>query len=64
MIQKKSLALRESLKLDDILSRRVMEIKNQNNIEIMQDKLTIAPEILSSNILEFGLKSKLGEKKQ
>ncbi len=63
MIQKQNIKLREGIKLDDLLSRRAAEIKNQDKIEVMQDKLTIAPEILSSEIVEFG-KNKLGEKKQ
>ena len=62
MIQKQNIKLRESIKLDDLLSRRAAEIKNQDRIEVMQDNLTIKPEILSSEILEFG-KNKLGEKK-
>ena len=62
MIQKKSLVLREHLRLDDPLATRVTEIKNQS-LEIMQD--VSLGEVLSNQASAFEfMKNKSVEKKQ
>ncbi|MBS3093304.1 hypothetical protein J4456_01845 [Candidatus Pacearchaeota archaeon] len=59
MILKKNLRLTENIKLDSILTERVNEIKNQQNIEIMKSDLIlqsgITPQI-EFNALNNGVK--------